>query len=731
MRQILTLLILAAGILHAEPEIPVWEDVKEKISLAGTTLLKGERDFAEEILEEAHRFIDQKIEDSKNERKPTPEELREILGLNQDTLVADPAFEYLGDRPGPLATMDGYSVHRVRWPAIRDIHGYGLLVEPEKPAVLTLVVIPDADENPESFLERLRTRVLRSNSDVRILIVSLIHRTENKYKMSEREYLHRPAYEMGRTLVGYELAKVLQASDILAKGSAPIAISGVGEGGRIALYAGALQPDYRAVFVGGYFSPRENVWEEPADRTVFGLLNNFGDAEIAGMVGAEKVFFDQVNFPDYGFRVDESGKLNLSSETAPGNGKPGRIVKPLIEAWMKEIKRIPGVPPDPGSRDWDAFVEHLGIAENTEIEAGQWKPEIDPNAPYVSTRQKKQVHEIDQHNQWALMNSRRLRKQWVSKLNTESLDGFEESTKPHRERFYNEIIGAFSDERVPLNARSRTFQKTDGVTSYQVVMDVFPGFKAYGILIVPDDLALDGSEKRPVVVCQHGLEGRPEDVIGETKFKAYEAFATKLAQQGYVTFAPQNLYLHHDEFRMLQFKANSVGKSLFSFIIPQHEQILDWLSGQPFVDAEKIGFYGLSYGGKSAMRIPAVVDRYALSICSADFNEWIWKNVATDPESLRYSYANKREYEMYEWNLGNTFNYAEMAALICPRPFMVERGHFDGVGPDEMVAFEYAKVRNLYAARLGIPEKTTIEWFPGPHKINGVGSFEFLDRWLK
>ena len=55
------------------------------------------------------------------------------------------------------------------------------------------------------------------------------------------------------------------------------------------------------------------------------------------------------------------------------------------------------------------------------------------------------------------------------------------------------------------------------------------------------------------------------------------------------------------------------------------------------------------------------------------------------------------EYEMFEFDLGNTFNYAEMAALIAPRPFMVERGHDDGVGIDEMVAYEYAKIRYLYA----------------------------------
>ena len=71
-----------------------------------------------------------------------------------------------------------------------------------------------------------------------------------------------------------------------------------------------------------------------------------------------------------------------------------------------------------------------------------------------------------------------------------------------------------------------------------------------------------------------------------------------------------------------------------------------------------------------------------------------------------------------------------MVALIAPRPFMVERGHFDGVAPDERVAYEYAKVRHLYAAKLGIPDKPEIEWFVGPHSINGKGTFEFLKKHL-
>ncbi|MFN5771087.1 MAG: hypothetical protein ACK44Z_17210, partial [Pirellulaceae bacterium] len=76
------------------------------------------------------------------------------------------------------------------------------------------------------------------------------------------------------------------------------------------------------------------------------------------------------------------------------------------------------------------------------------------------------------------------------------------------------------------------------------------------------------------------------------------------------------------------------------------------------------------------------------------------------------------------------FNYAEMATLIAPRPFMVERGHFDGVAPDERVALEYAKVQHLYEAKLKLADQTEIEWFVGPHTINGKKTFDFLHRHL-
>src|SRR5262249_47779939 len=196
--------------------------------------------------------------------------------------------------------------------------------------------------------------------------------------------------------------------------------------------------------------------------------------------------------------------------------------------------------------------------------------------------------------------------------------------------------------------------------------------------------------------------------------------------KGYIVFAPQNPYIGGNHFRQINRKANPLKLSMFSFIVRQHERILDWLAGLPCVDSQRIAFYGLSYGGETAMRVPSIPPRYCLSICSADFNNFAWKTTTLD---FAASYMLVGTYEIFDFDMNNKFSHAEMAYLIAPRPFMVERGHDDGVGLDEWVAYEYAKVRRLYA-KLKIPERNEIEFFDGGHVINGKGTFAFLQKQL-
>jgi cephalosporin-C deacetylase-like acetyl esterase len=348
--------------------------------------------------------------------------------------------------------------------------------------------------------------------------------------------------------------------------------------------------------------------------------------------------------------------------------------------------------------------------------------------PDAKERQRRQVQEMVDFTQHAIIRMERHRNNafWATALKSDA-EKWKSERSSHKEKFWEDLIGRLPAPQKAMNAKSRQVYDEAKWLGYEVTLEVWPGVFAWGILCVPKDLKAD--EKRPVVVCQHGLEGVPADTIEgpqNSGYQYYKAFAAKLAERGFVTFAPHNPYRGRDQFRVLQRKANPLGKSLFSVIIAQHEQILNWLETLPFVDAQRIGFYGLSYGGKTAMRVPAVLDRYALSICSADFNEWVTKNVTVHSP---YSYMYTIEYEMPEFALGRMWNYAEMAALIAPRPFMVERGHDDGVAPDEWVAYEFAKVQRFYD-KLGIGDRTEIEFFDGPHSINGLGTFKFLHRHL-
>jgi hypothetical protein len=89
---------------------------------------------------------------------------------------------------------------------------------------------------------------------------------------------------------------------------------------------------------------------------------------------------------------------------------------------------------------------------------------------------------------------------------------------------------------------------------------------------------------------------------------------------------------------------------MFSVMTGQHQRIVEWLTTLSFVDSKRIGFYGLSYGGKTAMRIPVLVKGYALSICSGDFNECVRKVASTHENNfVSYPYTKNTRFRNGIW----------------------------------------------------------------------------------
>jgi dienelactone hydrolase len=754
--------ILLASVVSIAFCIAHAQDQPQAEKLEETQLLKLEGDIASLLVNQADDFLLKELKDSVGRRaqhwnrdfsspekytesiEPNRKRLAHILGV-RDKRAEDVVIHYNATTADSSVAADteNFVVHSVSWPAFGDVTGTGLMLVPKDDSIVAdVIAIPDANQSPEQIAgllpglaseEQFARRL--AESGCRVMVPLLINREDRRDKLTNREYLYRSAFELGRHLIGYEIQKVLALSDwfeALPGGTKrKTGVVGWGEGGLIALYAAALDQNIDVACVSGYFDSRQRIWEEPLDRNVFGLLEQFGDAEIASLIAPRSLIVEAARAP--------------VAVIPGGRGAPAKVETPPVVSVEDELERAKklinglgesnapqlkisgatGDGPPLNSATLQTFLTKLkdgarlsevsSIPEDSFL-LGTFDPE---------KRHAQQLHEIDRHNQWLLRESPYVRKEFMKGLDTSSIEKYAETVESYRDTFRHEVIGHFQNPLLPPNPHSRKSYESDKWIGYEVVLDVFePGVIAYGILLLPKDIKK--GEKRPVVVCQHGLEGRPQDVIQGDK-GAYHDFAAKLADRGFVTFSPQNLYIFQDRFRTLQRKANPIKKTLFSIIVPQHQQIVNWLKTQPWVDSERIAFYGLSYGGKTAMRVPPLVSEYCLSICAADFNEWVWKNAST---RSGYSYVNTGEYEIFEWDLGSTFNYAEMAALIAPRPFMVERGHFDGVAPDETVGYEFAKVRNLYQARLKLKGRCEIEWFDGPHTINGKGTYDFLHKHL-
>ncbi len=742
-------------------------------SLPGTQPLTWEGELAQRMMDGAHHFVERKIAESIQTRpddwkrdlssraayeksvEPNRERFRRIIGVVDARLPV--TMERCGDEDNPalVAATNVYRVYQVRWPVLEGISGEGLLLEPNRAVRGFVVALPDADQTPEQIVglapgirtEAQFARRLAENG-FEVIVPVLVDRACSwpgrpeiqRTGQSHREWIYRQAFHMGRHIIGFEVQKVLAAVDWFSRknsGNKRIAVAGYGEGGLITFYSAAVDTRIDAALVSGYFESRQSIWSEPIYRNVWGILCEFGDAELATLIAPRGLIVEYSEVPNVanqkgGLKTPEFDAVRVEFDRIDALTRPGFQPRQLVSG----NGHTPVGPGSPAAMR--AFVRLMGV--DTDLPLSQELP-VDRRRSFdPAEREMRQVRAMEDHVQRLVDASEHLRERfflykvapeladdtWSLELRSRTypLDKFIEGTRWYRQYLWKEVLGKFDEPLMPFNARTRRIYDTERWTGYEVVLDVWPEVFAWGILLLPKDLK--PGERRPVVICQHGGGSWPRDTI-EGDNPAYRNLAARLAEQGFITFSPYALYRDAPQSRWLSRKANGVKASLFSFIISQHDQVLRWLGTLPMVDSKRIGFYGLSYGGETAMRVPTILEGYALSICSGDFNNWTRKVAGTD---YRFNFMYTDEWEMPYFNMGNTFDYAEMAYLMVPRPFMVERGHHDIVGKDQWVAYEYARVGWLYG-QLGLADKTEIEYFNGGHTINGQGTFEFLRKYLE
>ena len=292
---------------------------------------------------------------------------------------------------------------------------------------------------------------------------------------------------------------------------------------------------------------------------MWALLREFGDAELATLIAPRSLVIEYSSAP----KVEEPPPVRPGRKKS---GAIGRFETPEFAAVDREFARIgnlapasfrsrtlihgqQGAPADPASKPaMKGFVVELGVDSPLALEA---HPPRDARRKFdPRDRQRRQVQELERHVQHLVREADYVRdEQFLGKaeFKTRSADEFAARTPAYRRKLWDEQFGRLDDRPLELNPRSRQIYDRPKWTGYDVVLDVFPDVFAWGVLLLPKDLK--PGERRPVVVCQHGRNGLPRDTI-EGDMPAYHDFAARLADRGFIVFAPHNPYRGEDRYRL-------------------------------------------------------------------------------------------------------------------------------------------------------------------------------------
>jgi dienelactone hydrolase len=336
-----------------------------------------------------------------------------------------------------------------------------------------------------------------------------------------------------------------------------------------------------------------------------------------------------------------------------------------------------------------------------------------------------------------------------------SLAAYERSVAPNRER-WRQFLTTWDEPRCDLQAEVEPVADYERFRLDRVWLQVREGLRMDALLFTPH--GAPGGQgtgrptragKLPAVVCQHGMNGTPEEACGlapSADESGYNYCGVRLAEMGFVVVAPHEVggfgALHAGAHyvggkpEQPQYGARNFlhrhgviqGINLMGMDLYHVSRAVDYLTTLPHVDAERLGFYGLSQGGTSALWLPAADMRLKATVSAAFFNHRMPKYVVSGGDHYT-AYIDTTEEDRFYWGQMLEFSDWEILSLTCPRAFMVEVGKEDKAAYWPMAQEEFGRAKEVYE-RLGIGERTELCLHEGGHINRAVESLAFLKKWL-
>lgn len=298
---------------------------------------------------------------------------------------------------------------------------------------------------------------------------------------------------------------------------------------------------------------------------------------------------------------------------------------------------------------------------------------------------------------------------------------FERSVDPNRERWRNKVL-----KPPALRKTGPLIRKPYKIGDLDAEWLELPlgGISAEAIFALPK-----GAKKNkpvPLIIVQHGNGSYPETTFENGP--NYHAYATELVKAGYAVIALFNL-------RSIE-KRNNIERlsrladiSLPGIEFSRMQNLLDVILEEPGIDKDRVGMWGLSYGGMATMFWMPLEPRIKTGIIAGWFNHRLEKMAVNDPKSYS-SFALLKEENAFFTGWLTEFTDYDAISMLCPRPIQIQHGKKDNIANWPKMLEEYNKSKTDYI-KLNIPDKIDLVLHEGGHESMPEQGIKFLNKWLK
>ncbi len=305
------------------------------------------------------------------------------------------------------------------------------------------------------------------------------------------------------------------------------------------------------------------------------------------------------------------------------------------------------------------------------------------------------------------------------------------------------ITGYDTMQRCPLRPRITEEVQFDGYRRQRVEIQTEPKVIMPLYVLIPDG----ASGRLPAILCPHGhisggklspagVRDHSKEVAEQIEVYNYD-YAVQFCLNGFITFCPdaRGFGERREQSAMAQgilysscehlnHMAYPLGQTVTGMWTWDMHRLLDYVQSRRDCDPDRIGCAGLSGGGLQTLWATALDDEDRIKCAVISGYLYGYK------QSLLELYSNCSC--NYVPGLYEHVDMADIAALIAPRPLLIETGDQDplnGVNV-ENVTSQVRIIRRAYA-RLGAKDRIVHDLFEGGHKWHGTETIGWMKRWMK